>query len=201
MTRPRAATRSTILDTACRLFAQRGVHAVTTAEIAQAAGVSTGTFFRCVPTKDELLVAAFNHAQWQLCEGVGRGPAFPRDTVYDVIRRVWEATASRALAQPQLFAYWVLAGVTPGVGQRDYAQPRLPVFHGVERLLAQVLAAPAARGELLAQGLEAQWVATVQYTLGQQDRDSGLNLAALLAQGYVAWWAGVGLLPDGALPT
>lgn len=193
-------TSAQILDTACRLFAQRGIQAVTTAHVAQAAGISVGSLFRYVATKDELLRAAVNHAQLQLCQGIVRGPDFPRDTVYDGLRRVWEATAARALAAPSLFHYWVLAGATPGVGHQDYSQPRLPVFRGVERLLGQALATMT-RGELLAHTLEAQWVATIQLALWQQALGTGPGPTALLAQSYASWWAGVGLSRDLPMPT
>jgi len=193
-------TLAQILDTACRLFAERGIQNVTTAHVAQAARISVGSLFRYVATKDELLRQAADYAQQQLCQGVGSGLDFPRDTIYDVIRRVWEATAARALAAPSLFDYWVLAGATPGVGRRDYSRPRLPVFHGAERLLGQALVTMT-RGEVLAHTLEAQWVATVQLARWQQAAGTGPGPTALLAQCYASWWAGVSLSRDLPMPT
>jgi AcrR family transcriptional regulator len=55
--RQRAQIRADIRRAAFRLFIERGYGAVTTEEIASAAGVSPRTFFRHVPTKDELLLA------------------------------------------------------------------------------------------------------------------------------------------------
>lgn len=193
-------TTAHIFDTACRLFAERGIHAVTTAHVAQAAQISVGSLFRYVATKDELLRQAAAYAQQQLCRGIEKGPDFPRDTIYDTVRRIWEATATRALAAPPLFAYWVLAGVTPGVDRLDYARPRLPVFRGLGDVLDKALAT-STRGELLAHTLQAQWVATVQYVLWHQARETGPGPVALLAQGYASWWAGVGLSRDLPMPT
>jgi len=55
--RQRAQILGEIRRAAYRLFIERGYDAVTTEEIAVAAGVSQSTFFRYVPTKDELLLA------------------------------------------------------------------------------------------------------------------------------------------------
>ena len=55
--RQRAQIRADIRRAAFRLFVERGYDAVTTEEIAAAAGVSPRTFFRHVPTKEELLLA------------------------------------------------------------------------------------------------------------------------------------------------
>lgn len=55
--RQRAQIRANIRRAAFRLFVERGYDAVTTEEIATAAGVSPRTFFRHVPAKEELLLA------------------------------------------------------------------------------------------------------------------------------------------------
>jgi AcrR family transcriptional regulator len=59
--RQRAQIRADIRRAAFRLFIERGYDAVTTEEIASAAGVSPRTFFRHVPTKEELLLAPVRH--------------------------------------------------------------------------------------------------------------------------------------------
>jgi AcrR family transcriptional regulator len=59
--RQRAQIRADIRRAAFRLFVERGYDAVTTEEIAAAAGVSPRTFFRHVPTKQELLLAPVRH--------------------------------------------------------------------------------------------------------------------------------------------
>jgi AcrR family transcriptional regulator len=59
--RQRAQIRADIRRAAFRLFIERGYDAVTTEEIATAAGVSPRTFFRHVPTKEELLLAPVRH--------------------------------------------------------------------------------------------------------------------------------------------
>jgi AcrR family transcriptional regulator len=59
--RQRAQIRADIRRAAFRLFVERGYDAVTTEEIATAAGVSPRTFFRHVPTKEEVLLAPVRH--------------------------------------------------------------------------------------------------------------------------------------------
>jgi AcrR family transcriptional regulator len=59
--RQRAQIRAEIRRAAFRLFIERGYDAVTTEEIAAAAGVSPRTFFRHVPMKEELLLAPVRH--------------------------------------------------------------------------------------------------------------------------------------------
>lgn len=54
--RRRAELLSHIQQTAHRLFAERGFGAVTTEDIAEAAGISISTYFRYAPTKEGLLV-------------------------------------------------------------------------------------------------------------------------------------------------
>jgi AcrR family transcriptional regulator len=59
--RQRAQIRADISLAAYRLFIERGYDAVTTEEVAAAAGVSPRTLFRHVPTKEELLLAPVRH--------------------------------------------------------------------------------------------------------------------------------------------
>ena len=59
--RQRAQIRADIRRAAFRLFIERGYDTVTTEEIATAAGISPRTFFRHVPTKEELLLAPVRH--------------------------------------------------------------------------------------------------------------------------------------------
>jgi AcrR family transcriptional regulator len=59
--RQRAQIRADIRRAAFRLFAERGYDAVTTEEIAAAAGVAPRTFFRHVATKEELVLGPARH--------------------------------------------------------------------------------------------------------------------------------------------
>jgi AcrR family transcriptional regulator len=58
----RAATRKRILDAARRLFADNGFEATTTRDIAQAAGIATGTLFNYFATKDAIVACLASDA-------------------------------------------------------------------------------------------------------------------------------------------
>ena len=72
--RRRAELLSQIHKTAHELFAERGFEAVTTEDIAAAAGISISTYFRYAPTKEGLLVAPVREAS---AESVGLYSARP----------------------------------------------------------------------------------------------------------------------------
>ena len=59
--RQRAQILADIRRAAFRLFIERGYDAVTTEEVAAAAGVSARTLFRYVPTKEELILGPIRH--------------------------------------------------------------------------------------------------------------------------------------------
>ncbi len=64
--RQRNALRAEIERAAIRLFAEQGFDQVTTEAIAEAVGISPSTFFRHVPNKDQLLLAATQRGRAQI---------------------------------------------------------------------------------------------------------------------------------------
>jgi AcrR family transcriptional regulator len=64
--RPPEERRRELLDSAARLFADRGLGAVSVADITDRAGMATGTFYRSFPTKDDLLLELRRDALAQL---------------------------------------------------------------------------------------------------------------------------------------
>ncbi|WP_310777025.1 TetR/AcrR family transcriptional regulator [Mycobacterium sp. Z3061] len=73
--RQRAQIRADIRRAAFRLFVERGYDTVTTEEIATAAGVSPRTFFRHVPTKEELLLGPIRHGGAEVVNLLEQRPA------------------------------------------------------------------------------------------------------------------------------
>ena len=72
--RQRHALRADIEWAAIRLFAEHGFDQVTTEAIAEAVGISPRTFFRHVPTKEHLLLAATQRGRAQIIANVRTSP-------------------------------------------------------------------------------------------------------------------------------
>src|SRR5436305_10207394 len=67
--RRRSATsdkRTRIMDAAIKVFAERGFHTATVAEIAKAAGVADGTIYLYFKSKDDLLLRVFDEKMTEL---------------------------------------------------------------------------------------------------------------------------------------
>lgn len=75
--RKKAQTRQGIREAAVRLFTEHGYHRTTVADIADAAGVSSRTFFGYFPTKESVLVAEVEPALDRL-EALLLDPARPQ---------------------------------------------------------------------------------------------------------------------------
>jgi AcrR family transcriptional regulator len=69
-----ARNRERVLDAARRLFAARGVHAVTMEEVARAAGVAKGTVFNRFGDRAGLALALLDEHERALQEQILRGP-------------------------------------------------------------------------------------------------------------------------------
>jgi len=72
--RKKEQTRAAIADAALRLFAERGFDAVTVAEIAAAADVSTATVFNYFATKEDLLYSRYEAFEEELLAAIRKRP-------------------------------------------------------------------------------------------------------------------------------
>ena len=74
--------RARIMDAAIKVFAERGFHTATVAEIARAAGVADGTIYLYFKSKDDLLLRLFDEKMTELLaearEGLQREPDAPQ---------------------------------------------------------------------------------------------------------------------------
>ncbi|WP_068180299.1 TetR/AcrR family transcriptional regulator [Mycobacterium sp. UM_CSW] len=109
--RRRAELISQIQQTAQRLFARRGFDAVTTEDIAAAAGISISTYFRHAPTKEGLLVGPLREASAEIVEAYGARPL--DESPVEALIRLFVARAQEAEAtQAQTLETWRQAVAT-----------------------------------------------------------------------------------------
>lgn len=92
--RRRAELLTQIQQTAHRLFAERGFEAVTTEDIASAAGISISTYFRHAPTKEGLLVDPVRGAIGEIVGSYGARP--PDESAVEALIQVFVTRARDA---------------------------------------------------------------------------------------------------------
>src|ERR671937_3110410 len=84
--RKKQQTRQAIVETAHRLFAERGFDGVTVAQVARAADVSEGTVFNYFPTKEDLFYGGMEVFEQTLVEAIRHRA--PGQSALDAFRRV-----------------------------------------------------------------------------------------------------------------
>jgi AcrR family transcriptional regulator len=97
--RPSAARRADVLTAARRLFAQRGFHATSTRELAQAADINDALLYRYFPSKDAILAALVDEAIAAFKQLPGAPPAtnLPAAELLELIGTAFVHTATEQL--------------------------------------------------------------------------------------------------------
>jgi AcrR family transcriptional regulator len=98
-TRKQDLVRGAIWDAAIDLFAATGFEQTTIEEIAQAAGVSTRTFFRYFASKNDLMGQGMVRYRAMLSEAIEHAPR--EASPLDVVRHTVQQVAIEAAAQPR----------------------------------------------------------------------------------------------------
>jgi AcrR family transcriptional regulator len=83
--RKKQRTREQIIDAAMELFAERGYHATTIADIAEAADVAPRTFFSYFPSKEAVVFHNVDRDVDRLASALG--DRLPGETAFDALRR------------------------------------------------------------------------------------------------------------------
>ena len=95
MARPTRTTREQFIDSAMRLFSEKGYGATSIADILQAAGANAGSLYYCFPTKQDLLIAVLKryHAgiHPMLLEPAWRGITDPIEKIFALLGRYRDA--------------------------------------------------------------------------------------------------------------
>ena len=95
--RKKQRTREQIVEAAMRLFAERGYHATTIADIATAADVAPRTFFAHFPSKEAVVFHDVDRDLEGLAAALRDRP--PGETAFDALRRWIDAMFDRWLAE------------------------------------------------------------------------------------------------------
>ena len=80
--------RTAIIETALKLFTERGFHGTSTAQISKEAGVATGTLFNYFPTKEDLINNLYFEVKGKLSRSMGNGIEI-ESSFQDKLRRLW----------------------------------------------------------------------------------------------------------------
>jgi len=80
--------KTAILETALKLFTERGFHGTSTAQISKDAGVATGTLFNYFPTKEDLINSLYFEVKGELSRSMGKG-IDTESTFQDKLRKLW----------------------------------------------------------------------------------------------------------------
>jgi len=80
--------RTAIMETALKLFTERGFHGTSTAQISKDAGVATGTLFNYFPTKEDLINSLYFEVKGDLSQAMGKDIEV-ESTFQDKLRKIW----------------------------------------------------------------------------------------------------------------
>jgi AcrR family transcriptional regulator len=101
--------REAVVEAAVRLFAERGIHATPTLEVARAAGISQAYLFRLFPTKEDLAIATVRRCNERIhatfVEAVREARAAGEPVIPAMGRAYVELLADRDLLVLQLHAH------------------------------------------------------------------------------------------------
>jgi AcrR family transcriptional regulator len=167
----RDAVRAGLAGIAIDLFAQRGFDAVTTDEIARAAGISPRTFFRYYPSKDEIVLELGSRLHDRLLAAFGQRPE--HEGTVEALRRAYVATSTVLTEDRErvLRIGRVLAS-SPALRAASFGRPWADGTPLVERVAARMGAGPAdPRPRVIAAAMAA--VATAEWHAWVDDGGTG----------------------------
>ena len=143
----RQATRDAVVDTALRLFAERGYLGVRIEDIATAAGVSRATFYKYFAEREEILAELFERLLGREPEPDPAGST-PTGSTEERVTVVVEAAARQMLQQEQLARFVYSLPLRHSALLRPGARSTPYVLLQVSQLLARGLATGDVRDDL-----------------------------------------------------
>jgi AcrR family transcriptional regulator len=123
-------TRRRILDAAMRLFAERGYHASSNADVAEASGLTRGAMLYHFPTREDLVEAAIDHIQQRRTEAfeaaaLGQGHGDATDQAIDAYWELLQQAPFKAFAELEAVARTdpdLARRIAPAQAAFDHAQ-------------------------------------------------------------------------------
>lgn len=125
-------TRRRILDAAMQLFAERGYHASSNADVAEAAGLTRGAMLYHFPTREDLVEAAIDHIQARRTEAFetaardqGHSHSDPTDQAVDAYWELLHQAPFKAFAELEAVARTdpdLARRIAPAQAAFDHAQ-------------------------------------------------------------------------------
>jgi AcrR family transcriptional regulator len=174
--------RMAIVGAALELFAGRGLDRTTTAEIARAAGISSGALFHYFPSKRAVFLALFeaDRDEWDGAFAAARADPDPWAALMGVVDRM-AAEAGHPLMAGLVVEVLAQAHRDPEVAEL-VAQGDRRMLHGVAAIVDRLRETGAADPGVPS-GTAARWVLTVTdgfHTRGypEPDRDRSAEVAA-----------------------
>jgi AcrR family transcriptional regulator len=178
----RAETRVRLLAAAGRVFARRGFHAASLAEVAAAAGFSTGAVYSNFDGKDDLFLALLEQRIENRMALVHR--IFDTGTVADGLRRVGQTLSDVTTREHEwwllFIEFWLHAARTPRLGTK-LARYYAAVRTRIAALIREQARAVALPPEQLAAGIEALGSGLMLQKLLDEDAIPNDTFATLLA--------------------
>ncbi|WAI01547.1 TetR/AcrR family transcriptional regulator [Methanogenium organophilum] len=96
--------KAALLQSALKLFTERGFHGTSTAQISKEAGVATGTLFNYFPTKEDLINALYFDVKGKLSRSMGKDLQ-TQITFHDKLKKIWYNMTEWGLNNPDDFLF------------------------------------------------------------------------------------------------
>jgi AcrR family transcriptional regulator len=191
MTVPGEETRVALHKAAVELFAKRGFHGVTLAELGKAAGIGAATVYRHTESKEALINLVLRALRQALDERLWSDALDPAESVEQVFKRTWLRLATYAEYRPDEL---VLLELRQHDGYLEAATARLlkpsilaPLVPVLERGQREGLIR-SEKAEYLAELVKGLFLASFKLGLGH-GRGGLVNATPMLDGRAVAWSA------------
>lgn len=101
-----------IMDTALKLFVEKGFHGTSTAEIAKSAGVATGTLFHYFKTKEELINRLYLYSKESMYSQI-EGHFEDNESLKENLKSLWLKFIHVGIKEPYKFQFILTFHTSP----------------------------------------------------------------------------------------